>query len=177
MDRDIAEFVSKLPRKSLDAVEVSGDAHRRWGFQSYRSLRYPEFDLCRPPHDLQPADLAFCEQVLEHVPDPLVAARTLGALVKPGGHVVISTPFLLRIHREPTDFWRFTPDGLRLIIEGAGLEVVRVRSWGNLACLVANRFFWFPYVPGLCSLRDDADVPLVVWAIARRPVTTCRNDR
>ncbi len=169
MDRDIAGFVRGLPRGELDAVEISGTAHGRWGFRSYRSLQFPAFDLCRPGEPAIRADVVFCEQVLEHVADPAAAVATLAALARPGGHVVVSVPFLIRIHREPTDHWRFTPDGLRLLLERAGLRVEQLRAWGNTPCLVANRLFWFPYVPFVCPLWNAPDVPLVVWAIARRP--------
>ncbi len=169
MDRDIAEFVRPLPRDRLDAVEISGTAHRRWGFRSYDSLQFPDFDLCRPPEHASRADVVFCEQVLEHVADPAAAAATLRTLVRPGGYVVVSVPFLLRIHREPTDHWRFTPDGLALLLSRAGLQVEKLRAWGNTPCLIANRLFWFPYVPLLCPLWNAPGVPLVVWAIARRP--------
>ena len=174
MNRDIAGFVRPLPRGELDAVEISGTAHAGWGFRSYVSLQYPAFDVCRPPERPPEADVVFCEQVLEHVSDPAAAAATLRALARPGGHVVVSVPFLIRIHREPADHWRFTPDGLRLLLERAGLEVERVRAWGNTPCLLATRLLWFPYVPLLCPLWNAPDVPLGVWAIARRPTDASR---
>ena len=169
MDRDIEGFVSGLAPGSLDALEISGNRHAYRGFRSWRSLSYPEFDLCRPPTTMLAADLVFCEQVLEHVLEPSAAMDTLRELVRPGGHLIVNTPFLIRIHREPGDYWRFTADGLRRLLEKAGLEIVRMRTWGNLPCLVANRFFWFPYVPFLCPLANSEDLPLVVWAVARRP--------
>ena len=171
MDRDIASFLGMLPLRSLDAVEISGRRQQGSGFRSWCSLSYPQFDLCKPVDVPATGDVVFCEQVLEHVADPLAAARTLRALTRPGGHLVVSTPFLIRIHREPADYWRFSADGLRQLLETAGLEVIRIRSWGNLRCLIANRFFWFPYIPFLCSLSQAEDLPLVVWAIARRPET------
>jgi SAM-dependent methyltransferase len=54
--------------------------------------------------------------VLEHVPDPITATRNLLQLLRPGGHLIVNTPFLVRIHGSPGDFWRFTPDGMRLLL-------------------------------------------------------------
>ena len=44
-------------------------------------------------------DLVTCMEMLEHVPDPAAALGALGLLVKPGGHVVVST-----LNRKPLAF-------------------------------------------------------------------------
>ena len=75
---------------------------------------YRELDVCAPPPHLDQYDVVLCEQVLEHVVDPWRAAKTLHDLCVPGGHVVVSTPFLIRVHPTPLDLWRFTEDGLRM---------------------------------------------------------------
>jgi SAM-dependent methyltransferase len=168
MDRHIAEVLARLPPATRDAVEVSGTAHAHRGWRSYTVLAFPEFDLCRPPQEVPQFDVVICEQVLEHVADPAVAAKTLRHLARPGGTVVVSTPFLLRIHPSPRDFWRFTPEGLTTLLERAGLEVDVTRSWGNAACVRSNLRRWRAYRKWH-SLRNDPDLPLVVWAIARRP--------
>src|SRR4051812_6985809 len=98
-----------------DVVEVSGDVWGDLPWRSRRRLTFPEFDLCSPPDELPgPFDLVICEQVLEHVIDPPTAVRTLKRLCKPTGYVYVATPFLVRVHREPEDYWRFTPEGLRV---------------------------------------------------------------
>jgi SAM-dependent methyltransferase len=168
MNADIERYLAALPRTELDALEVSGNAHGRAGWRSHSTLEFPSFDLCRPTNPLPQADVVFCEQVLEHVRDPCRAARTLHDLLRPGGRLIVSTPFMIRIHTEPTDYWRFTPDGLRVLLEQAGLQVGEVKQWGNLSSLLANAFFWFPYVPWLCPLGNRERLPLVVWTVAER---------
>ena len=169
MDRDIDAFLETLPVESLSALEVSGEAHRHLAWKSHRAVRFPAFDLCTH-YPLEPiADIVFCEQVLEHVSDPSRAVRNLYSLLVPGGFAVVSVPFLIRIHLEPDDHWRFSPTGLRLLLSTAGFDVVHVKAWGNRRCARANLRFWRPYVPLLHSLTNQGDVPLVVWAIARRP--------
>jgi len=168
MDADIERYLAALPRSQMDALEVSGNAHGGAGWRSHATLAFPSFDLCQPPDPLPQADVVFCEQVLEHVRDPWRAARTLHDLLRPGGRLIVSTPFLIRIHPEPTDYWRFTPDGLRVLLEQAGFRVGAVKKWGNLSCLVANTSFWFPYVPLICLLGNRERLPLVVWTVAER---------
>jgi hypothetical protein len=68
----------------------------------------------------------------------------------------------------PEDYWRFTPDGLRLLLARPGFEVEWVKSWGNKSAVAGNLRRWAFYRPWR-SLRNRPDTPLVVWALARRP--------
>jgi SAM-dependent methyltransferase len=168
MNREIGSFLDALPCDRLDAAEVSGEWHRDRPWRSYTTLPFPEFDVCAPGPIERMYDVVFCEQVLEHVPDPWEAVRTLRALCVPGGRLVVSTPFLIRIHPSPDDFWRFTPHGLRILLESAGFEVPEVRSWGNRPAVVRNLRDWAASRPWR-PLRDDPLLPLVVWAVATAP--------
>ena len=145
MDRHIDEVIGDLGPPTLDALEVSGSrhGHRAWG--TYRALHYPAFDLCAPGTVEPLADVVICEQVLEHLPDPMTAVRTLHDLCRPSGHLIVSTPFMLRIHEEPGDYWRFTISALRLLLETAGFEEIDARSWGNRSSIKANFDDWRPY--------------------------------
>jgi len=169
MDRDIDARLHELPIRGLDALEISGRRHEGLGFRSYRSTDYPAFDLCTTDEVAPAADLVFCEQVLEHVRHPTRAARTLFRLTRPGGIAIVSVPFLIRLHREPEDYWRFSAAGLRALLEDAGFTIEQVQSWGNRTSVLFNMWFWFPYVPGVSSLRNSPNAPMVVWAMARRP--------
>jgi SAM-dependent methyltransferase len=172
MDRDIDARLGERSLGALDALEISGHRRERLGFRSYRSTSYPEFDVCTTAEVTPQADLVFCEQVLEHVRHPARAALTLFRLTRPGGIAIVSVPFLIRLHREPEDYWRFSASGLRALLEDAGFTVESVQSWGNRASVLANLWFWFPYLPLVSSLRNSPNAPMVVWAIARRPATT-----
>lgn len=166
MNDDIQLYIQGLPPDRCDAVEVSGDWHRRHPWRTYESLSFPDFDLCRSKAP-RVYDVVICEQVLEHVVDPWGAARTLYQLCKPGGHVVVSTPFLIRLHGEPGDYWRFTSDGLRSLLAGAGLDVTAVKGWGNRSCVRGSLRRWLAYKPWH-SLRNEEAYPVAVWAFARR---------
>lgn len=166
MNDNIRSTLESLHPERCSAVEISGDFHLQLPWQHYESLRFPEFDLCDPVPGRH-YDVVICEQVLEHVADPWRASRTMAGMCSPGGHVVVSTPFLVRIHPEPDDLWRFTAHGLRRLLEEAGLEVRSISTWGNASCVRANLRAWVPYRPWN-SLRNDPLLPVVVWALARR---------
>lgn len=62
---------------------------------------------------------ALCLDTLEHCADPIAAARELRRVVRAdGGVCVLSSVMLIGIHAYPSDYWRFTPDGLRLLLDG-----------------------------------------------------------
>jgi SAM-dependent methyltransferase len=168
----VDSYLTSLGPTGLRAAEISGDVHAARGWREYASLMYPEFDICAPLADQGRFDVVICEQVLEHVPDPWAAASNLKELCEPGGHVIVSTPFLIRIHELPAfdmrDYWRFTPRGLQTLLERAGLEVDQVSSWGNRDCVVGNFDRW-PAYRWWHSLRNEPDLPVQVWAFARRP--------
>jgi SAM-dependent methyltransferase len=164
---DTRKAFEELDPASLDVLEVSGELWTDLPWASRAQVDFPEFDLCAPPAELPgPFDLVICEQVLEHVPNPLEAVRTLRRLCKPDGYVYVSTPFLVRLHDWPGDYWRFTPDGLRLLLRSQGLEPLWVRSWGNGSVVTAN-FYHFVPRPPWGSLTNEVDLPVSVWALAR----------
>ena len=63
------------------------------------------------------------------------------------------------------DYWRFTPNGMRQLLEQAGLTVERVQAWGNRECVVGNFDRWSALRPWH-SLRDEVNLPVQVWAFA-----------
>lgn len=183
MNRAVDEHIASLVPTSLTAAEISGDAHAGKPWKAYSTLSYPAFDLCAPLDETDEFDVVICEQVLEHVANPWVAAANLRDLCATGGHVIVTTPFLVKVHELPMfdmrDYWRFTPRGLRTLLEQAGLDVDAIGSWGNRQCIVGNLRRWAAYRPWH-SLRDEHDLPVQVWAFAtkrngRKPVEAPRT--
>jgi hypothetical protein len=166
----VDRHIESLDPPTRTAVEISGDAQAGRPWKRFASLNYPEFDLCAPLGERELSDVVICEQVIEHVPDPWRAAENLRGLCVPGGHVIVSTPFLIRVHElwGMQDYWRFTPRGLRTLLERAGLTVDAVGSWGNRSCIAGNLDRW-PAYRRWHSLRNEPDLAVQVWAFARRP--------
>ncbi len=56
------------------------------------------------------------------------------------------------------------------MLEEVPLEVERLESWGNRGCVSADlsQGAWAKYRP-FRTLRNEVDVPVVVWAYARKP--------
>jgi SAM-dependent methyltransferase len=161
-------FLFSLPIASLSSLEISPGTRTIWkdmGFGSYRAAQYPEFDITKERLS-ECFDIIIADQVFEHVRYPDRAARNVRAMLKPGGTFLIATPFLVKIHPTPHDYTRWTAEGLGALLEDCGFTA-DVRTWGNRKAISANFDTWCDY-GWKRDLSNEADLPLVVWAYARR---------
>lgn len=85
-------------------------------------------------------DAVVIMEVLEHVVDPIRAASEIHRLLKPGGALILSTPFIFPLHDRPYDFYRFTKYGLAHIFGDFGDLIVRERnSWAEAILVLVAR--------------------------------------
>ncbi|HEY1065236.1 MAG TPA: methyltransferase domain-containing protein [Pirellulales bacterium] len=170
MNRETERLVAGLEPAKRSVLEISGNKWNRPGyFRSYRSADYPEYDVCAGALP-EKFDLVIAEQVFEHLLWPYRAARHVREMINPGGAFLVSTPFLIRLHREPYDCTRWTETGMKHLLAEAGfpIEHIETGAWGNRACVKANFSKW-QKIRFWHSLKNEADYPLVVWALARVP--------
>ena len=71
-------------------------------------------------------DLVLTQETLEHVADPFAAMREIHRVLKPGGTLYLQLPFIIGYHPGPTDYWRFTREGMVRLLEVAGLECLEI---------------------------------------------------
>lgn len=62
-------------------------------------------------------ELAICCSVLEHVEKPWLFAANLTRLVRPGGRLFMSVPWVWRYHAYPDDFFRFSHRGVMALFD------------------------------------------------------------
>ena len=76
-------------------------------------------------------DSILCTQVLEHVYDHHTMMKEVFRVLKPGGHIMLTVPFVWELHEEPHDFFRFTPHALSALFNEAGLIIDYIKPNGG----------------------------------------------
>jgi SAM-dependent methyltransferase len=80
-----------------------------------------------------------CLSVLEHVESPVECMQAINEILQPGGIVIISTVFSWPYHPSPHDYWRFTPECLRMLADRAYLRVLMAEWTIDLSGVVGLR--------------------------------------
>ena len=105
--------------------------------------------------------------VLEHIADDEAELRTAAAALAPGGHLCLFVPahawLYSALDASMGHHRRYRRDALVRVVESAGLEVVRARSFdalGMLTWLVAFKWLGLPMGTGSVRTYDRWVVPL-----------------
>ena len=90
---------------------------RKEGWTHVDKFPFPGVDVVADLEDLPFKDGSFagvtCDQVLEHVERPNDICRELVRITKPGGFIHAASPFILPWHPSPSDYTRWTIQGLQ----------------------------------------------------------------
>lgn len=73
-------------------------------------------------------DSVLCNQVLEHVFNPNEFVAEMHRVLKPGGRVVLTVPFIWDEHEQPFDYARYSSFGLRALFEQSGFAIEQHRK-------------------------------------------------
>ena len=97
----------------------------------------------------QSVDVAIATEVLEHCPDTAIILGEINRVLKPGGSLVFTVPFLWPLHEVPHDYFRFTPFGLQVALEKAGFRHAEVNMLGGWDASLAQMMgLWVVRRPG-----------------------------
>lgn len=95
-------------------------------------------DISQVPLPGNSFGVVLCTEVLEHVPNTAAAFAELKRLCRPGGAIILTTPFMYPLHEEPYDFVRLTPHMLRQCAGEFGLEMRELTTLGDELEVVAT---------------------------------------
>lgn len=76
-------------------------------------------------------DVIISTDCYEHVDWPHKVTHEAFRVLKPGGIFYLTTVFDFEIHGYPSDFWRFTPDCIDMLLKDAGFEVLEISASGG----------------------------------------------
>ena len=94
-------------------------------------------------------------QVLEHVPTPWLMMREISRVLRPGGWALLTAPFVFPHHSSPSDFYRYTHDGLRELAKQAGLGIEKIEAQlASLPTLVLLTSWYLGLVQGALGARQ-----------------------
>lgn len=75
-------------------------------------------------------------EVFEHVFSPSDVFREIRRVVKPGGTLLMSTPFIYGEHEQPFDFARYTSFGIKHLLELNGFKCIEAKKTGSFFSVV-----------------------------------------
>jgi SAM-dependent methyltransferase len=152
--RFVAEQARLLPPDTRVLDIGAGEAPYR---ELFLEQRYVTLDRADTPHsgevdihgdaDSIPVgddsfDVVVCTQVLEHVPQPSAALREFRRVLRSGGVLIATVPFVWEEHETPYDYYRYTRYGIKHLAQSAGFSdvVVKPRTdcFTTLAQLLLN---------------------------------------
>lgn len=110
-------------------------------------------------------DIVLCNQVLEHVLDPVRSMHEMERILKPGGYFIGSVPHVSPIHLEPYDYRRYTALGIKQLLLQQGYCDIRVEGNGGVfrtaALMIAMDMLLSPRKPGALQ-QFNADMALLL---------------
>lgn len=92
--------------------------------------------VVRLPFCSRSFDCVFCFNVLEHVFNFETSLREIRRVLTDDGVLYGYVPFLVGIHGDPHDHWRYTQETLERILVGAGFQTSRIEVQGGALLVV-----------------------------------------
>jgi len=114
---DVKEYIG------LD-IEESGHSHKNEQVDVY-------YDGKTIPFDDNNFDSVFSSEVLEHIFNLEQILNELHRVIKPGGYMLITLPFIWEEHEIPYDFARYTSFGITHLLKNSGFEIITIEKTTN----------------------------------------------
>jgi len=99
-------------------------------------------------------DCAIGTEVLEHCPEPEILLKETFRVLKPGGVLFFSVPFLWNLHEVPNDEYRYTPFSLERHLTNSGFKNNEIHATGGWHAAMAQMIgLWVKRAPIPAVLR------------------------
>jgi SAM-dependent methyltransferase len=128
-------FKAHDPEVRWIGLDVPGS--REAGQRTRTDAPFETFDGVSIPFPDASFELVYCKQVLEHVEQPQPLLAEVRRVLAPGGYLAGSTSQLEPFHS--LSMWNYTPVGLSVLLQRAGLSVVELRPSIDALTLIGRR--------------------------------------
>lgn len=122
------------------------------------------YDGKRFPYEDTRFDSILCNQVLEHVFNPDEFLGEMRRVMKPGGKLLMTLPFLWDEHEQPYDYARYTTFGLKALLERNGFKIIVQRKLladASLFCQLINAYVFKAWRTRIFALNVFLTVAIV----------------
>ncbi len=140
-----------LIRKDAQVIDIGGKKEQKRGLFDINStgveVTYVNIDPSVRPDIIADAaaipvpdnsyDVAIMGELLEHVPEPLRVLEEAHRILKQNGLLLITVPFMVGIHGDPSDYGRYTETFLREMSKKAGFSKIEIESQGTIFSVMA----------------------------------------
>ncbi len=139
-----------------DVIDIGGKKEKKRGkfrppLSQVKSWKYVNIDkstnpdFCCSAENIPVEDASYdtallCE-VLEHLEHPEQVLKDIFRILKNGGTLIISVPFLFPVHADPYDFQRWTDTKIRLVLESIGFSDIKIVPMGGLGSVIHDLLF------------------------------------
>jgi len=104
---------------------------------------------CDVVHNLEETPLPFeddsydtvvLNNTLEHIYNAKELVVESVRVLKKGGKIIITVPFLFPVHPSPSDYWRFTEEAIQKMLEDSGMSEIKIQPLGMGVFTVCYHF-------------------------------------
>ena len=142
LEKDLSNIKNSGKKISLLNVGSGGEIEKsikKYNFFNVKSididhLRKPdqELDVCDYDFEKKLGHTVNCiviSEVIEHLKDPFLAIHNLKKVLEKDGFMIVTSPFILGIHDEPNDYFRYTKHGLKLLLKD--FKIINLKQRNN----------------------------------------------
>lgn len=141
------EFCSHLDYVSQDFGEYKGD----WVGDGLPEKSFQKHqwdivsDIIKIPEPNASFDAILCTEVFEHIPDPISAIKEFSRLLRMGGQLIITAPFISGAHMTPFHYFSgFNKYFFKYHLENNGFIIEEITPNGNFFVLLAQELRRLP---------------------------------
>lgn len=120
------EFYKDLVSENI-CVDYEGCVHGKEHIDEFVDLN----ETRQLPFPAERFDTVLAADMIVHMKRPHEFMKEMERVLKPGGKLVLTAPFVYWMGEYPYEFFHISGPGLRYLAEDSGLEVVHLKSYGG----------------------------------------------